>query len=426
MLSPEPAERAVLDRIAGRGTEIVNRAVAWAEINSGSRNYPGLERQREALEPVLARLPGMLRRMPLRPTVEIDAGGREAGLTHPDALLLTVRPEAPVQAALTGHYDTVYSPDSPFQQVSTRSDGALVGPGIADMKGGLSVMLAALEAFETFEGREALGYRVLLSPDEEIGSPASAPLLAELGAGAHVGLTYEPALGDGALAAARKGSGNFHVLIRGRAAHAGRDFGTGRNAVGAAARLGAYLDGLNGKREGVTINIARIDGGGPLNVVPDAAVLRFNIRAPEPADLSWAEWAVGEAVREINSQGVTAEVFGGFTRPPKPFKGAQQSLFEAIAEAGRTIGQQVSWRPSGGVCEGNNLFAAGAPNADSLGVCGGDIHSSGEYAWPASFAERAQLSAMILMRLATGVIDGPAIKARLAGERGAAGELKPG
>lgn len=416
MASPEPRARAVLEHVAARGVDMVNRAVAWAEINSGSRNFAGLERQRAALLEVLTRLPGMVRHVPLRPTIEIDAAGREAQLRHPDALLLTVRAEAPVQVALTGHYDTVYPADNPFQRVTTRPDGALNGPGIADMKGGLSVMLATLEAFETFEGKDGLGYQVLLSPDEEIGSPGSAPILAELGARAHVGLTYEPALTDGALAAARKGSGNFHVLIEGRAAHAGRDFAAGRNAVAAAARLAAALDGLNGKREGVTLNIARIDGGGALNVVPGNAVVRFNVRVPTHPDLAWLEWAIAEAVRDTNGDGVAARLFGGFTRPPKPFGTAQQALFGAIADAGRAIGQTATWKASGGVCEGNNLYAAGAPNADSLGVRGGGIHSDQEHAWPASFVERAQLSAMLLMRLADGRIDGPALKATLARE----------
>ena len=129
-----------------------------------------------------------------------------------------------MQAVLTGHYDTVYPKESPFQTVRTREDGALWGPGVADMKGGISVMLAALEAFEAHPDKARVGYRVLLSPDEEIGSPGSAPLLERLGREGHVGLTYEPALADGTLAGARKGSGNFHILVRGRSAHAGRDF----------------------------------------------------------------------------------------------------------------------------------------------------------------------------------------------------------
>ena len=150
------------------------------------------------------------------------------------ALRQTVRPEAPVQVVLTGHYDTVFAPGGGFQGVVTRPDGALHGPGVADMKGGLSVMLAALQAFEGHPAAVNLGYQVLLSPDEEIGSPGTAPLLAAMAAKSHVGMTYEPAMPDGALAGARKGSGNFHVVVRGRSAHVGRAFDEGRNAVTAA------------------------------------------------------------------------------------------------------------------------------------------------------------------------------------------------
>jgi glutamate carboxypeptidase len=405
-----PEDRAILDRIAADGGAIVQRAVDWCSINSGSRNLEGLERQRAALVDALAILPAAPIDVPLAPTIEIGADGRERELAHPASIAVVVRPEAKVQVILTGHYDTVYPLESRFQSVKTRPDGALHGPGIADMKGGISVMLAALQSFEAHPGAKNLGYRVLLSPDEEIGSIASAGVLAEFGALGHVGMTYEPAMGEGALAAERKGSGNFHVRVTGKAAHAGRDFASGRNAIAAAARIAVALDALNGKRDGVTLNVARIDGGAPLNMVPDNAVLRFNARFPDAAACHWVEFAIAEALKAERRDGITVDLHGGVTRPAKPFTDAQKQLFAAVQKAGALLDQSISWKPSGGVCEGNNLFAAGLPNVDTLGVRGGDIHSEAEFAWPESFVERAQLSALILMKLAGGEIDGPALR----------------
>jgi len=311
---------------------------------------------------------------------------------------------------LTGHYDTVYPRDSVFQTVVSRHDGALNGPGIADMKGGISVLLGALEAFETHPDRERLGWTALLSPDEEIGSPASAPLLAELGARGHLGLTYEPALADGRLAGARKGSGNFHVVVSGRAAHAGRAFAEGRNAVAGAAMLAAVLHALNGQRDEVTVNVARISGGGALNVVADSAVVRFNVRVPDRAAADWISAAIAEVVAAPPFEGLTVALHGGFTRPPKPMDAAQSALFEAVRETGALLGQTIAWSPSGGVCEGNNLHAAGLPNVDTLGVRGGLIHSEQEFAWPDSFVERTQLSTLILCKAASGEIDAMKLK----------------
>jgi glutamate carboxypeptidase len=242
-------------------------------------------------------------------------------------------------------------------------------------------------------------------------------LLAELGAFAHVGMTYEPALSDGTLVSARKGSGNFHVRVIGRAAHAGRDFASGRNAIIAAAGIARALDALNGRRDGVTVNVARIDGGAPLNMVPDVAVLRFNARIPDADAEAWLMAGIKEALAEGRGDGLDAELHGGITRKPKPFVPAQQRLFEAVRDAGALIGQSLDWAPSGGVCEGNNLFAAGLPGIDTLGVRGGDIHSEREYAWGDSFGERAQLSALLLAKLAEGAIDGPGLKQALAQER---------
>jgi glutamate carboxypeptidase len=408
-------DQRLLDGLAGEAGAMVERAIAWAKISSGSHNLAGLSIMAAALMDAFAVLPASLARHALAPIEEIGPDGAPARRSLGEALLFTVRPEAPVQVALTGHYDTVYAADSSFRSVRRRADGALHGPGVADMKGGLSVMLAALAAFERHPAAARVGYRVLLSPDEEIGSPGSARLLAEIAAGAHLGMTYEPALSDGTLAAARKGSGNFQIVVAGRAAHAGRDFALGRNALAEAARIAAALDALNGAREGVDLNVARIDGGGPNNVVPGAAVVRFNVRSPDAAGCAWALAAIEAIVDQPRREGIAAVLHGGFTRPPKPFTPAQQRLFEALAQVGALIGLPVGWRASGGVCEGNNLYAAGLPNIDTLGVRGGDIHSEAEYAWPDSFAERAQLSALLLIKLAVGEVDARNLRAGMVG-----------
>ena len=406
----------MLDRLADGGDAIVRRAIDWCAINSGSRNLAGLEEMAAPLVAAMEEI-GPVQRLPLADTQEVAADGTIRSVSTSDALRLSVRPDAPIQIVLTGHYDTVYPAETRFREVVTQEDGALHGPGIADMKGGISVMLAALAAFEGHPLSQRLGFTALLSPDEETGSLASAPLLADLGAAGHVGMTYEPALADGTLVSGRKGSGNFHVRVTGRAAHAGRDFASGRNAILAAARIAQALGALNGQREGVTVNVARIDGGAPLNMVPDIAVLRFNARLPDADAEAWLMRGIEEALAEGRGDGITADLHGGITRKPKPFVPAQQTLFEAVREAGALIGQSLKWGPSGGVCEGNNLFAQGLPGIDTLGVRGGDIHSEREYAWGESFAERAQLSALVLAKLAEGSIDGPAIRKKLEADR---------
>jgi glutamate carboxypeptidase len=102
---------------------------------------------------------------------------------------------------------------------------------------------------------------------------------------------------------------------------------------------------------------------------------------------------------------VQIEQHGGVTRAPKPKNAAQHKLSAAVTAVGAALGETIGWKPSGGVCEGNNLFAAGVPNIDTLGVIGGDIHSHNEYAWPASLTTRAQLSALLLAKIASGAVD---------------------
>jgi glutamate carboxypeptidase len=395
----------LLERLDGEGENLVARTESWSAINSGSYELDGLARMRRPLADAASALPGQLDIVELAPSQRIKPNGDALDVQHGASLRLRVRPEAPIQVALTGHYDTVFPAAHAFQKPWREGDH-LRGPGTADMKGGIAVMLAALQAFEALPGAKRVGYEVLLSPDEEVGSVASGPLLAELGKRAHLGMTYEPAMADGSLVDARKGSGNFSLHVRGRAAHAGRAFNEGRNAVIAAAQASLWLSELNGQRDGVTLNVGAIDGGGPVNVVPDNAVLRFNVRVPENEDAAWIEAEIkGVAARVGGLDGVTAHLHGGFTRPPKPLNGAQKTMVSWTHAAGEAIGVDLKFAPSGGVCEGNNLAAAGCPNIDTLGPVGGHIHSDQEFALIRSFAERAKLSFLLLAGVERGVFD---------------------
>ncbi len=401
----------VLNQLDSQGEAIAARTETWAKINSGSYELAGLARMRPLLAEAFSVLPGEVSEIALSPSQRVQPNGDVAEVNHGAAVRVRVRPEAEIQVALTGHYDTVFPAAHPFQNV-WRENGALRGPGTADMKGGLALMLAALQAFEAMPGAKRIGYEVLMSPDEEVGSPASATLLAELGARAHVGMTYEPAMADGSVVSSRKGSGNFSLAFHGRAAHVGRAFADGRNAVMAAAETAIALSALNRQREGVTLNVGSIDGGSAVNVVPERAVLRFNIRAPDAESAAWIEAEVRRIAADTSKRdGVSAHLHGGITRPPKPLNAKQEKMLAWVREAGRAIGVEIGAKPSGGVCEGNNLAAAGCPNIDTLGPCGGGLHSDQEFALLSSFAERAKLSFLMLQAINSGAFDVRSLRA---------------
>jgi glutamate carboxypeptidase len=326
--------------------------------------------------------------------------GRTIDVEHGRHLHLTVRPTAPVQLLFTGHMDTVFGADHAFQQTRWLEDGVLNGPGVADMKGGLAVMLAALRSVEQSPIADRIGYEIVINSDEEVGSPASAALLAQAASGKHAALTYEPAaLPDGTLAGARPGSGNFSFVIRGRSAHAGRNPEEGRNALLAAADLALRLDRL--KRDGLTVNPSRIEGGSPANVVPDLAILRANLRPRTPEIEADARHLIDQAVAAVAAErDVQIELNGGFGRPPKPLTPEAEALFHLVKKAGADLGQSISWQPSGGVCDGNNIAACGVPVVDTMGVRGGKIHSPEEFLIADSLQERSALSALTIIRLA--------------------------
>jgi len=390
-------ERDAVERAASE--PMLDQVLAWAAVNSGSRNLAGLERMADLLADAFAALPGVLRLEHPQAVEAIDAAGKTVQLKHGRHLHLTVRPTAPVQLLFTGHMDTVFGPEHAFQETRWLEDGVLGGPGVADMKGGLAVMLAALKAVERSPNADRLGYEIIVNSDEEVGSLSSAGLLAQAARGKRAALTYEPAaLPDGTLAGARPGSGNFAIVIRGRSAHAGRNPEDGRNALLAAADLALRLDGL--KRDGLSVNPSRIEGGSPSNVVPDLAILRVNMRPRTPDIEAAAKRAIDDAVAAVATEReIAVQLSGGFGRPPKPLTPEAEALFGLVKQAGTDLGQPIAWQPSGGVCDGNNIAACGVPVVDTMGVRGGKIHSMEEFLITESLAERAALSALTVLRL---------------------------
>jgi glutamate carboxypeptidase len=391
------AETAAIDLIHQQ--PMLAQVEDWAAINSGTRNLTGMAAIATKLADAFSALPGQIDMVEAEPAESVGSDGIVSPLDHGRHLHLTVRPDAPVQMLFTGHMDTVYPIDHPFQKLTFRDDGTLNGPGVADMKGGLSLMLAALKAVEASPLRERIGYEVVINSDEETGSFSSANLLARSARGKLAALTYEPALPDGTLAGARGGTGNFSIVVRGRSAHAGRNPEDGRNAIVAAADIALRLTAARGPR--LAVNPARIEGGGPNNVVPDLAILRVNFRPATLDEITRARAHIDSAVAMVAAEhDVKIEVHGGFNRPPKPIDAGAAKLFELVKSSGADLGLDIAWKHSGGVCDGNNIAACGVPVVDTMGPRGGAIHSPDEFLIIDSLTERAALSALTILRIA--------------------------
>ncbi len=408
-METEAAVADVWDWVERQRERMVSLVRSWSEINSGTWNQPGVLRMAEAIRREFAECGLLLMEQPVQPAELVHPSGVLEQWPLGPVLSARCRPEAERRVLLAIHYDTVYPADSPFQSVQQTAT-QMHGPGVTDAKGGLVVLLIAVQALERFveqTGLTGLGWEVLLNADEEIGSPGSASLLEAAAQRNQLGLLYEPSLPSGELAGARKGSANFHLACRGKSAHAGRHFHEGINAVAAAAEIAHQLHQWNGRWPETTINVARIDGGGPLNMVPDAAVVRFNIRYGKAALEAELAAALEEVQNQARASGVECQLQGSFNTPPKKIDAVTERLFGQIFSLGESQGLSLNYTSTGGVCDGNRLAAHGLPNVDTLGVRGGGIHSEAEFLLLDSLTERARLSAALLIGWTSGTLPWP-------------------
>lgn len=396
-------ESRVCAAIERRASELLADLTAHVAIPTGTGHAVGIDEYRGRLVARLERLGASAVHVPGDPRPEWltlpNARGGASG-TAPSTVVVTrvSAAAAPPSILIAGHVDTVHDPAGAFQSLSVSADRVTaVGPGAADMKGGILVAIAALEALA--EAGIDLPWTFILNADEETGSFHSASALTAAARRHRIGLALEPALPDGSLVVERMGTGQFHVEVRGRAAHVGRDFDKGVSAVYELARLIGRMQALIDLPGGAIVNVGPLTGGQVTNAVPDRAACWGNVR--------FADEVVQRRLTEAFKAFATADdvlprvlVDTAFNRPAKPLTPAVDALARAARDAAGALGQQLPFARTGGVCDGNILQAAGLPTIDTLGVRGGNLHRTDEFIEVRSLVERTQLFAVLLGRLA--------------------------
>lgn len=395
-------QKQVFEWLDGMQETMFDKTVKWCNQNTGSNNLTGLLDFSAVLKSEFLAVSDV-EFIPLAKRSVVDDHGVETFYESAPIIRVNMPKAGKPSILLVAHYDTVYAKDHAFQTCEMNADGTLNGPGVADLKGGMVVMLFALQALKMSGLMDELGIEILLNPDEEIGSPVSGEYLIERAKYHDVGLIFEPSLPDGTLVGARKGSGNFTVRVKGKSSHAGRDIEAGRNALVHLMKVLTEVEALHGTKDALTVNVAHIQGGGPLNMVPEMAVGRFNCRLQTVEDAKWLEQTLSEIIAKYNAiEGYDVTLFGGISRNPKPATDANLNLQDFIKQTGALLDIKVGFKHTGGVCDGNNLMQSGLPNVDTLGVRGGNIHSKDEYMVVESLSERAKFVALIMMRMANG------------------------
>jgi glutamate carboxypeptidase len=300
----------------------------------------------------------------------------------------------PIQV-LIGHCDTVWPKGALGSMPITLRSGRMTGPGVYDMKGGLTVMVYALRALQATGLRPHVTPVAFVNSDEEIGSSESRRVVERLAKIADRVLVLEPALGDnGALKTARKGVGQFTIRVRGRAAHAGLEPTKGVSAILELSHLVQRLFALNDPEQGITVNVGTIDGGMRPNVVAPESTATVDVRVMTLEQARRLE----RAIRSLRPQtpGATLEVEGGVDVPPMERTPGNRRLWQRARVTARELGIEIEECLAGGGSDGN-IASLYAPTLDGLGPIGGGAHAVHEYIQLDSLVERSALLALLLL-----------------------------
>ena len=299
---------------------------------------------------------------------------------------------------LIGHMDTVFDPGTAAERpFGIDADGIATGPGVTDMKSGLLAGLYAVKALRTAGRLPWERVTFVANPDEEIGSPSSTPHIRQIAADVDACLVLECARANGDIVSSRKGILDARIELRGRAAHAGVEPEKGRSAILAAADLVTRLHALNGRWDGVTVNVGVIQGGTRPNVVAERCLFEVDVRAVRRGDLEAAEAEIRSLLGSLAVPDVTAELEPMARWWPMEKLERSGRLVEHAQAIADRLGFEVRDAATGGASDANTTAGMGVPSLDGLGPIGGNDHSPAEYLEVGSIVPRTALLAGLLL-----------------------------
>lgn len=283
---------------------------------------------------------------------------------------------------LLGHLDTVWPMGTlakmPYREAEDEAGQMRIwGPGTLDMKCGVMMCLAAIEALQK-EGRTMPPIVLLLNPDEEVGSTVSRAHTERLALESGAVFVTEPAQGlsPAAYKTARKGVGDYHLRVRGLAAHAGVDFQKGHSAVLELSRLLLKVATFTDLEIGLTVNPGVIGGGTRGNVIAAEAWADVDVRIARLSDAK----ALDEKFQALRCEdpACTLEITGGINRPPMERSAGTVALFETAKGIAQTMGFALTEAATGGGSDGNFTAGLGIPTLDGMGAVGEGAHAPHE------------------------------------------------
>ena len=394
-------EQALADWLSSQEDNMVGMLERLTNINSGSLNKSGVNEMAQIFREELQALGFAINFLPGERIEMPSCPGSDYSIDVADHLLASNSGEG-TRLLLMGHLDTVFPPSSPFQNFSQSGD-TLYGPGVADMKGGLVIMLYTLKALAQAGELDSMAISVLLNSDEEVGSLSSRQYLEQQAALHDYGLVYESS-GTDTLVQTRKGLGQARFVVHGKASHAGGAHQQGRSAIKELAYKIVEIENMTDYETGVTVNVGVVSGGEARNTVAPCAEAFVDLRYPQPqqgtAAVDQFEQIFGEVLSySVDGGDISTDSWVNLHRPPKIPTPESEYLLEKTLAIGRLLGQELGVTDSGGGTDGSLTQAAGLPTLDSLGIAGTGAHSNREEARLSSLVERAQLSAILLRRL---------------------------
>ena len=308
------------------------------------------------------------------------------------------RPGSPKPVLLLGHLDTVWPVGTLKTMPCRLSGGRLFGPGVLDMKAGAALALTAVEILTEARAltREII---LLLTGDEEVGSPSSRPVIERIASACAAVYVLEPAQGL-AYKTARKGTGNWRIEIQGVAAHAGVDFGRGASAIRELARVVETVSGWTDLKRGLTVSVGVAGGGTKANVIPERAWAEVDVRIARRADGRRIERkfaALKPPAFTLIDKRCTLTLTGGINRPPMERTRSTVRLYQRARTLAREIGLDLPQAATGGASDGNFTSALGVPTLDGMGAVGEGAHAAHESILIDQLAPRAALLAGMLL-----------------------------